>query len=319
LAKEVYLKIGHLKYVLEVDRTGSISQAADNLYIRQPNLSKAIKELEQTLNIIIFERTPKGVRITPKGREFLRYARGILRQYEEMEALGQKDTEDVQSLRISMPRASYIVDALTTLLAGLDNEKPLQMDFFETNALRTIRHVSDQIFDFGIIRCKAEYQNYFTSLLDDDGLRWRPLLAFEYLLLISKNHPLSRKGEIHTQDLHPYIEIIHGDAAVPQMANNVTETERGVTPGDKKVKIYGRGSQFDILSRVPSAYMWVSPLPQDLLDRSGLKQRRCMESPKFIDIFINRDNHTFSPIETKFLDLLNESVKNILSLDMLYQ
>lgn len=308
------MNIEHLKYVLEVDRAGSISQAAENLFMGQPNLSKAIKELEQALNITIFKRTPKGVQITPKGREFLRYAKGILRQYEEMEALGQEDGREVQGLRVSVPRASYIVDAFTTLLAGLDGERPAQLDFCETNALRAIRHVSDGVSDLGVIRCKAEYQNYFTSLLSESGLLWRTLLEFEYLLLISKEHPLAGKGVVDGRELQPYIEIIHGDTTMPHMPDSITETERGVTPGDKKVYVYERGSQFDILSRVSNTYMWVSPMPQDLLDRNGLEQNRCLQSPQFVDILVYQAGHMFSDLETRFMTLLNESVEEILTL-----
>lgn len=308
------MNIEHLRYVLEVDRAGSISQAADNLYMGQPNLSKAIKELEQALNITIFRRTSKGVSITSKGREFLRYAKGILRQYEEIEALGQEDSAELQSLRVSVPRASYIVNAFTTLLAGLDVEKPIKMDFLETNALRAIRHVSDGISDLGIIRCKAEYQNYFTSMLSENGLVWQPLLAFEYRLLLSADHPLAGKDIIEEGELQGFIEIIHGDTAIPHMPDSVTETERGVTPGDKKVQVYERGSQFDMLARVPATYMWVSPMPQDLLDRNGLVQKRCLQSPIFADIFIYSAGHVFSKLETGFIDLLHGSVKNILAM-----
>ena len=310
------MNIEHLKYVLEVDRAGSISQAADNLYMGQPNLSKAIKELEQTLNITLFRRTSKGVQITPKGREFLRYAKSILRQYEAMEALGQEGDREVQSLRVSVPRASYIVDAFTTLLAGLDSEMPIQMDFKETNALRAIRHVSDGVSDLGIIRCRLEFQNYFTSLLRENGLLWRPLLEFEYLLLLSRDHLLSGREIIDEQELLPYIEIIHGDTAVPHMPGDIAETERGVTPGNKKVQVYERGSQFDILARVPGTYMWVSPMPQDLLERNGLRQKRCLQSPRFSDILIHRAGHMFSPGETAFTKLVEQSAKDILVSDI---
>lgn len=310
------MNIEHLRYVLEVERAGSISLAADNLFMGQPNLSKAIKELEQALNITIFKRTSKGVQITQKGREFVRYAKGILRQYEEIEALGHDENSGVQGLCVSVPRASYVVDAFTTFLSGLDGQKPIQAGFWETNALSAIRHVSDGVSDFGIIRCKAEYQNYFTSLLGENGLVWRPLLEFEYLLLISKDHPLAKKSAICERDLFPFIEIVFGDTALPQMPGGMPETERGVTPGNKKVNVYERGSQFDILARVAGAYMWVSPMPQDLLERNSLVQIRAASSPKFVDILIHQAGHTFSELESKFISLLNGQVKGILGLEM---
>lgn len=307
------MNIEHLKYVLEVDRAGSISQAAENLYMGQPNLSKAIKELESTLNITIFKRTPRGAEITANGREFLRYARSILRQYEEMEALGKEDRKETQNFRVSVPRASYIVEAFTSFLLNLDGDKPIQVDFWETNALRAIQHVADGVAPMGIIRCKAEYQNYFTSLLQENGLVWRPLLEFEYLLLLSNEHPLAEKDIIDEEELLPYTEIIHGDTSFPRMAETITETERGYTPGDKKVTVYERGSQFDILTRVPTTYMWVSPMPQDLLTRNQLVQKRPRQGPRFNDILIHLAGRDFTPLEKMFLSQLEESVDSILS------
>ncbi|MDR1271417.1 MAG: LysR family transcriptional regulator [Clostridiales Family XIII bacterium] len=309
------MNIEYLKYVLEVDRAGSISKAAENLFMRQPNLSKAIKELELTLNITIFNRTFKGVEITPKGREFLRYAKNILMQYEELEALGREDNSDVQSLRLSVPRASYVVDAFTTLLSGLDATKPIHIDFFETNALLSIRHVTDGVSDIGVVRCKTDFQNYFTSMFQENNLIWRPLLEFDYLLLMSEKHPLARKDIVDGKDLHHYTEIIHGDTAMPHLPASITETERDPTPGNKKVRVYERGSQFDILSRIKDTYMWVSPMPEDLLTRNGLVQKYCTHSSRFNDIMIRRDNYELNDLEKDFIFRLDYIVTNILSVD----
>ncbi|MDE7194471.1 MAG: LysR family transcriptional regulator, partial [Oscillospiraceae bacterium] len=79
------MNILHLKYAVEVEKTRSISKAAENLYMGQPNLSRAIKELEESLGITVFKRTTKGISITPDGEEFLRRARRIVSQVEEME------------------------------------------------------------------------------------------------------------------------------------------------------------------------------------------------------------------------------------------
>jgi DNA-binding transcriptional LysR family regulator len=315
------MNIEHLRYVLEVDRAGSISQAACNLFMGQPNLSKAIKELEQALNITIFRRTSMGTVITPKGREFLRCAKGILRQYEELEALGREKKKGTQILRVSVPRASYISDAFTAFLKKLDHSKPLQMDFCETNALRAIKRVADGRSDFGVIRCKTEYQTYFTDMLKDGDLLWRPLLESRYLLLMSRSHPLARKGIADAADLAPYTEIIHGDTAVPHMPQCVTETESGQTPGDRKIQIYGRGSQFDILIGVPGAYMWASPMPEDLLNKNGLVQKQCRQGPGFIDILIYQAGHSFGQLETAFLSQLEQSVSEFLDFghDLIYQ
>lgn len=309
----VILNIEHLRYVLEVDRAGSISQAAENLYMKQPNLSKAIKELETALNITIFVRTSKGARLTAKGREFLHYAQSILQQYEEMEALGRDNDSNVQSLRVSVPRASYIVDAFTTFLNQLNMEKPIQIDFSETNALRAIRHVAGGQSRLGIIRCKTQYLNYFSSLLEENGLTCQSLLESEYLILLAHTHPLRKKEILDIQELLPYIEIVHGDTTMPYISGSMTETERASTPGNKKIQVYERGSQFDILTRVSGAYMWVSPMPEDLLRRNGLVQKHCCQSSNFTDLLIYPQKHKFHAQEQNFLDCLKKTIREILA------
>lgn len=305
------MNIEHLRYVIEVDRAGSISRAADNLYMGQPNLSKAVKELELALNISIFKRTSKGVQITDQGREFLGYAKGILKQYEEMEALGQQTAHGNQNLSIAIPRASYIVEAFTTFLTGLNSQEGLQIDFQETNALHTIDLVSEGHCNLGVIRCRQEYQNYFTSLLDDRSLTWRPLLSAQYYLLLARHHPLAESTLIEADELDPYIELIYGDTSLPNMPAKVTETERGPSPGNKKIRVYGRGSQFDILTRVPRTYMWVSPMPRDLLSRNQLVQRPCRQSPKFCDLLILCANFHEDPLTRAFIEVLEDVAQDI--------
>lgn len=142
----------HLKYAVEVERTGSITQAADNLYMAQPNLSKAIKELEDTLGISIFRRTSKGVVPTEKGAEFLVYAKRILTQLEKVEALNLPRTESRQSFGVSVPRVSYIAKAVTRFVASLDPERELDVNVQETGALETIAQVAEGQFNLGVVR-----------------------------------------------------------------------------------------------------------------------------------------------------------------------
>lgn len=112
----------HFKYAVEVERTGSITQAADNLYMAQPNLSKAIKELEDTLGITVFKRTSRGMVPTKKGAAFLIYAKKILAQLDEVESLCRADNGGRQRFNISIPRVSYIAKAVTRFVEALDGE-----------------------------------------------------------------------------------------------------------------------------------------------------------------------------------------------------
>ncbi|MDE6880367.1 MAG: LysR family transcriptional regulator, partial [Oscillospiraceae bacterium] len=108
----------HFVYAIEVERTGSITQAADNLFMSQPTLSKAIKDLEETLGFAVFQRTPRGVVPTRKGEAFLVHARKIVGQIEKMErALHAGDT---QTFSIAIPRAGDLAAAVSGFISSLE-------------------------------------------------------------------------------------------------------------------------------------------------------------------------------------------------------
>ena len=123
----------HLKYAVEVERTGSITQAADNLYMAQPNLSKAIKELEDTLGISIFRRTSKGVVPTEKGAEFLVYAKRILTQLEKVEALNAR-AKDAES-HLNRERRERALEGVSALRHGAET----------VGSLRVVTHTYDSL------------------------------------------------------------------------------------------------------------------------------------------------------------------------------
>ena len=136
----------YFRYAIEVERSRSITQAADHLYMAQPNLSKAIKELEEMLGIEIFQRTSKGVIPTKKGAQFLAYARNVLAQIDKMQALSEADSTTKQSFNLSFPRGSYISQAFTFFVAELDDEKEIELNIQETNSMQTINNVSSVTF-----------------------------------------------------------------------------------------------------------------------------------------------------------------------------
>ena len=116
------MNILHLKYAVEVAKTQSISKAAENLYMGQPNLSRAIKELEESLGITIFKRTSKGITTTPDGDEFLQKARRIVSQVEEVEEIYRNGRVKKQTFSVCVPRASYFSHDYSNQTDNLNGE-----------------------------------------------------------------------------------------------------------------------------------------------------------------------------------------------------
>lgn len=304
----------HLKYAVEVEKTRSISQAAENLYMAQPNLSKAIKELEDSLGITIFERSARGVIPTKKGIEFLAYAKDILRQVEKMETLSTPENSDRQAFRISIPRGSYIARAFTNFVAELDAQKEIDVSVQETNSMQTIANVVDHKHGLGIIRYPADYENYFLDYLKEKKLSYEPIWEFDYLAVMSKAHPMANVTEVQYAKLSKYVEITHGDNKVPYLTARMAAKASSPSKTKRKIYVYERCSQFDMLSNIPSTYMWVSPIPEEILTLYNLVQRKCSGAyHTYKDVLVYEEGYRLTQLDERFLKKLYESKDKVSS------
>jgi len=302
----------HLKYAVEVEKHRSISKAAANLFMGQPNLSRAIKELENNLGITIFERTSKGISPTPQGSEFLQYAKKILAQVDEVEKMYQNAKEDKLKLLISVPRSSYIGAAFTEFVKKLDTSKPLEIFYKETNSMKAISNILQADYKLGIIRYQNTFEQYFETMLQEKGLASEVICEFSYVIVMSGNSPLASKAKILPSDLGDYIEIAHGDPYVPSLPVidvKKAELSEFVT---KRIFVFERSSQFDLLSNVPTTFMWVSPIPAQVLKQYNLVQRECGTSrKKYKDVLVYRKGYTLTDIEKQFISEIKNFIKDL--------
>lgn len=299
----------YFKYAVEVERTHSITKAASNLYMAQPNLSKAIKELEDTLKIDIFERTSKGVIPTAKGKEFLEYAKKILVQIDKMESLKLSGSRICQSLSIAVPGSSYISLCISDFIAGLDLSQDMNINVERLNAVETINAVSDGKYNLGIIHYPLEYENYFNDFIKDKNLCSEIIWTFEHLLLMSEKNPLASAGELSEKELENLVEIVHDNVCVPYI-NGTAEKSSSL----KRIAIYERDSQFELLEKIPDSFMWSSPVPECMLKRYRLVHRKCSKlSSKYRDVLVFQKEYNFTALDRSFIDKIY-SAKNSVSL-----
>lgn len=295
----------HLKYAVEVERTGSITQAAENLYMAQPNLSKAIRELEEQLGFAIFERTSKGVVPTAQGRQALKSAHLVLEELEKMQRLSGQ-TEDRQRFSLAMPRSGYIADGFARFAASLDPEREMDLKVQETSAVQAIAGVAEGRFALGVIRYPVKNEPYFLDFLEEKELRCDPVWEFEPLLLMNLCHPLACRKSIARADLRPFVEIRFGDGAVPYLSGEARPKEPA--PGGKRVLVFQRATQLDLLSIMDTAYMWTSPLPQEITARFRLILRPCCDAPpRYRDALVYPQRYQLTTLDRRFVDRLFEA------------
>lgn len=306
------MNVLHLKYAVEVAKAGSISKAAEALYMNQPNLSRAIKELETSLGITIFGRSAKGMYVTPEGEEFLEHAKKILQQIDEMESFYKAGVPAQQRFSLSAPRASYISEAFVQFSKGLTKERA-EIYYKETNAMRVVNNVLSGDFKLGILRYAACYDKYFKGMLEEKGLAHELVTEFHYVLAMSREHPLAEKEEIAFADLRPYIEIAHADPYVPSVPLAMVKKEELPDDMDRRIFVFERASQFELLSQNHETFMWLSPVPQTLLDRYGLVERVCRENQKqYKDVLIYRKDYRLTELDRAFITELCRSKRQYL-------
>lgn len=294
----------YLKYAVEVAAVGSVNRAAERLYIDQANLSRCIKDLESSLGVSIFERSPRGMKVTPDGEIFLNYARTILRQVDAMEHLFLKGNAHKQHFSVSVPRASYISAAFSAFSARISEAESAEIYYKETNAMRTIRNILEADYKLGIVRYAESYDRYYKDMFEEKGLISELIAEFHYVLLMHADSPLAGKEQLTFADLHDLTEIAHADPYVPSLP--LTEIRKEELPSvSRRICVFERGSQFDLLCANPRTFMWVSPVPPDLLARYGLVQRVCGENRRiYKDMMIYRKDYRLTELDRAFISEL---------------
>lgn len=306
------MKIEHLKYALEVEKTGLISKAAENLYMNQPHLSKAIKELEENLGIKVFNRTAKGVVPTKDGASFLVYARNIVEQIEEVERIYKNRDVYMHKFDISVPMACYVAQAFIEFVTEIADSKSIDISYHETNSLLAINSVINNDNNIAIIRYQTIYEKYFLQFLAENGLAAEPVWEFEYQLIMSVQHPLAVEKNIDYSDLAEYIEITHGYLTVPSIPANVAREMMVQNKEKKEIAVFERESQFELLRNIHTTYMWTSPTPSNILNTMPLVEKKCnVENNSYKDILIYKKGYRLNDQEKHFMNIVNKVVSRL--------
>ena len=298
------MNILHLKYAVEVARLGSLNKAAESLMIAQPNLSRSIKELEADLGITIFQRSAKGMELTPDGEELMDYARDILHRINKIEQSYRDGSHAKRRFSISVPRACYISAAMAEFSKTIGN-LPVEIYYKETNSKRTIKTLLENEYKLGIIRYSESYDKYYKTMLEEKGLSCELVAEFSYVLLMSKDNPLAAKQTITYDDLSDYIEIAHADPYVPTLSMSKVFREELPDNVNQRIFVFERASQFDLLSSNPRTFMWVSPASQEILDRYNLVQRVCEGNKRiYKDVLVYHKGYKLTKLDKDFITAL---------------
>ena len=200
------MHLHYIQYALEVERTGSITQAAENLYMNQPNLSKAIRELEEQIGYKIFNRTPKGISPTRKGEVFLLRSRKILQEVQDLELLFSPD-ETPLGLSIRIPKYYPLSQILTKLIQHPDYQRLSSWEVLEMDEDEVIQQVLEWQSNLGILRYPSMHDLYVRQHLKSKGLDSSLLAHNGRYLIFSKKSSLAKNLLLQEADTQKLTEI----------------------------------------------------------------------------------------------------------------
>lgn len=239
------MTLQQLKYVIEVARSRSISKAAQNLFISQPSLSNALKEVEKEMGITIFSRTNKGIMITVEGSEFLGYARQVVEQAELLEnRYTNTQQAPQQHFSVSAQHYAFAVSAFVQLLKDYDREE-YEFTLRETKTFEIIDDVKNLRSEIGILYVNEFNQKVIHKFLREGNLIFHELFEAKPHVFISSKNPLVKKDYVTFSDLipYPYLSFEQGDYNSFYFSEEILST----LSRPKNIRVSDRATLFNLL------------------------------------------------------------------------
>jgi len=284
------MNITHLKYALEVERTGSITKAAENLFMGQPNLSRVIRELEEAAEIKIFSRTSRGIIPTENGRIFLDRAAEIVRQAQELEVLFKNGSGRRQSFRVAGQSSCSLLHAFnrTVRILAMDGNYDCHLE--ECRAGEVLEHVQQGDCSIGILPADSTDIDAVQRALWEKNIRCSVIGTFRYGLLLPVGHPLAGEETVTPEQLEPYMRITSG-------------SRQGESPVGRTVVFRSVAACLHSLGSLPDGYMISRPLPQEWMVRYGLVMKPYDDGHgEHSDLLIHRAEHKLFDAESIFIE-----------------
>ena len=238
------MTLQQLKYVTTIANIGSISEAAKRLFVSQPSLTKAIKELEKEMGITIFDRTNKGITVSKEGERFLGYARQVLEQAALLEEQYKSQSGGKKQFSVSTQHYSFAVNAFVELLKGADIDQ-YDVSLRETQTYEIIDDVAHMKSEIGLLFYNDFNRPVLEKLIHTNELTFTELFTAHPHIFIGKNHPLANKDVVSMDELekYPYISFEQGDHNSFYFSEEIFSTV--VRP--KHIRVRDRASLFSLL------------------------------------------------------------------------
>ncbi|WP_020619656.1 LysR family transcriptional regulator [Paenibacillus daejeonensis] len=298
------MTLQQLRYVIEVANRGSMNEAAKRLFISQPSLSNAIRELEQSLGITIFERSNKGISLSKAGAEFLGYARQVIEQAELLENRYLNAKPSPQHFSVSTHHYAFAVNAFVKLVDRYGQDE-YELALMETKTHEIIEHVRSQRSEIGILYVNEFNANVINRLLRDANLTFTSLFKAKAHIFISTNNPLARQSIVTLDELqdYPYLYFEQGEYNSFHFAEEILST----LSHKKSIRVNDRATLFNLLIGLNGYTISTGVVSSDLNGNEIIAVP--LASDEIIHVgWISHQNAALSKLATAYVEALHEVI-----------
>lgn len=298
------MTLQQLKYVIAVVNYGSISEGAKQLFISQPSLSNAIKELENELGIEIFNRSSRGITLSQDGIEFLGYARQVVEQANLLEDRYSSKKKVKQLCSISTQHYAFAVTAFVEMISSLENDE-YEFTLRETRTSEIIDDVKNLHSEVGILYINDFNEKVILKLLKEDQLVFHPLFNAEPHVFISAFHPLAKEQSVNFSQLedYPFLCFEQGQNNSFYFSEEICSTEYH----KKQIKVSDRATLFNLLKGL-NGYTICSGVLGDDLNNGNIKAVPLETEEKMLVGWIENSRTSLSQMAKEYISTLEKVI-----------
>ncbi|MFQ6862936.1 MAG: LysR family transcriptional regulator [Beduini sp.] len=300
------MTLQQLKYILTTAKCGSINEAAKSLFISQPSLSNAIKELEDELAITIFQRTNKGIHLSEEGIEFLSYAKQVYEQVELLESRYHNKKLFPQHFSVSAQHYAFAVNAFVELVEKYANNE-YEFTLRETRTYEIIDDLKNLRSEVGVLYLNAFNEKVIRKLIKEASLEFHPLFLASAHVFISAMHPLASKDKITLEDLeeYPYLSFEQGEYNSFHFSEEILST----ISRKKNIKVSDRATLFNLLIGLNGYTISTGVLSSDLNGNSIIAVPLEIEDKLSVG-YLTHKNMTLSKLAVEYIERLKAVIEN---------
>ncbi len=295
------MTLQQLRYVIEIADSGSMNEAAKKLFISQPSLSGAVKDLENELGFEIFIRSPKGMITSSEGEEFLGYARQVNDQFDLL-SNHYLDRKTKKKFSVSMQHYSFAVEAFVEVVKQYGMEK-FEFAVYETRTDEVIENVKNFKSELGILYINDFNEKVIKKLLHTNSLEFKELFTCDTFVYLSNNHPLAGRKEISIEELsdYPVLSFDQGKSGSLFLA----EEQLSTYDYDKIIKGNDRATMLNLMVGL-NGYTLCSGIISEDLNGSGYAAIPLKESEKMRIGYIKRKDSRITELGQLYIDELSK-------------